>query len=165
MMIGPSDSGQVDPAYRGAKAGMLEKLGGLGFLGKEERAVLASYLDYRRLAEGEVLWEEKQPSRYLALLLAGRLEIKKDTEFPGKQVVVGVYGPGAVVGELSFFDGTPRAVTVVALEQAELATLSRERFSSLEAQHPDVAAALSRGVLLALASRLKQAYERLAAIF
>ncbi len=164
-MNSSSDIGSVAPDDRGSNAGMLEKLNGLGFLGEKERAALASYLDYRRLAEDEVLWEEKQPARYLGLLLAGRLEIKKDTEFPGKQVVVGVYGPGAVVGELSFFDGAPRAVTVVALEQAELATLSRDRFSALEAQHPDVAAALGRGVLLSLASRLKQAYERLAAIF
>lgn len=164
-MTSSSDIGHADPADRDANAGMREKLTGLGFLSEAERAVLASCLDYRRLDEGEVLWEEKQPARYLALVLAGRVEIKKDTEFPGKQVVVGVYGPGAVAGELSFFDGTPRAETVVALERAELATLSRDRFSALEKEHPGVAAALSRGVLLALASRLKQAYERLAAIF
>lgn len=131
----------------------------------EELAALLPYLKESKIAVGETLWHEGQPGRYLALILSGHLEAKKDTEFPGKQVVVAVFGPGAVVGELSFLDQSPRAVSVVALEDARLAVIGRDEFGQLLADCPEVGMKVYRTILLALASRLKKSYERLAAIF
>lgn len=131
----------------------------------EELASLLPYLKERKIAVGETLWHEGQSGRYLALILSGHLEAKKDTEFPGKQVVVAVFGPGAVVGELSFLDQSPRAVSVVALEDARLAVIGCDEFGELVVECPEVGMKVYRTILLALASRLKKSYERLAAIF
>jgi CRP-like cAMP-binding protein len=144
---------------------MLERLKGLQMFSGEELEKLVPYVRGREVSAGETLWLEGQPGHYLALLLSGHLEAKKDTEFPGKQVVVAVFGPGAVVGELSFMDKSPRAVSIVALEDAHLAMIGREDFDRLLADHPALGMKVYRAILLALASRLKKSYERLAAIF
>jgi len=126
---------------------------------------LLPYLKGRDVSAGQTLWQEGQPGRYLALILSGHLEAKKDTEFPGKQVVVAVFGPGAVVGELSFLDQSPRAVSVVALEDAKLAVISCDDFGRLINDYPVLGMKVYRTIMLALATRLKKSYERLAAIF
>jgi len=144
---------------------MAASLEGLHIFSSEELKHLLPYLKGRQVAAGETLWQESQAGNYLALILSGHLEAKKDTEFPGKQVVVAVFGPGAVVGELSFLDQSPRAVSVVALEDVSLAVIGRDEFRQLFEDHPAAGMKLYRTILLALASRLKKSYERLAAIF
>ncbi len=126
---------------------------------------LAEYFSCRQVAAGEVLWREGDADEGEVFILSGRLEAKKQTEFAGKEVVVGVFSAGTLVGELSFLDGRPRAVTVVALEDAELLLLSRDNFERLLREHPDQGVALLKGMLLAVSTRLRKAYERLAAIF
>lgn len=142
-----------------------DRLRHLNFLSEEDAGHLSRYLIGRRIAAGQTLWQEGQTGNDLVLALSGHLEAKKDTEFPGKQVVVAVYGPGALVGELSFLNGGARAVSVVALEDTELVVLAREAFEDLLRDHPELGFRLYRVILQVLASRLKKSYERLAAIF
>ncbi len=134
-------------------------------LGGEAAARLLSFFEGRRIRAGEELWHEGEPGDRLGFLLAGRLQLKKDTEFKGKQVVVGVLAPGAVVGELSFLEGNPSPLTVAALEDCQLVLLPRQNFSRLEQSDPDLALSLLKSVLLAASRRLEKSYERLAAIF
>lgn len=134
-------------------------------LGGEAAVRLLSFFEGRRIGAGEELWHEGEPGDRLGFLLAGRLQLKKDTEFKGKQVVVGVLAPGAVVGELSFLDGSPSPLTVAALEDCQLVLLPRQDFFRLEQSHPDLALSLLKNVLLAASRRLEKSYERLAAIF
>ncbi|ABA87712.1 cyclic nucleotide-binding protein [Syntrophotalea carbinolica DSM 2380] len=158
-------TGRLSGAAEGLPSDAQKCLEDLHIFNAEELAALLPYLGERKIAAGETLWHEGQAGSYLSLILSGHLEAKKDTEFPGKQVVVAVFGPGAVVGELSFLDQSPRAVSVVAMEDARLAVIGRDEFGKLLADFPEVGMKLYRAILLALASRLKKSYERLAAIF
>lgn len=135
------------------------------FLPEEEMPVLADYFDCKRIKAGETLWQEGEPGDYEAFIVEGRIEVKKDTEFAGKQVVVGVYSPGTVVGELCLMDGKPRAVTAVALEDCGLLTLTRQRLEALLEEHPKVGVKLLKGMLFAVSIRLRKSFERLASIF
>jgi CRP/FNR family cyclic AMP-dependent transcriptional regulator len=136
-----------------------------GDLGEDAAARLLSFFKGSRLGAGEELWHEGEPGGRLGFLLAGRLQLKKDTEFKGKQVVVGVLAPGAVVGELSFLEGNPSPLTVAALEDCQLVLLPRQDFARLEKNHPDLALSLLKSVLQAASRRLEKSYQRLAAIF
>jgi CRP-like cAMP-binding protein len=149
----------------GMTADLRTCLEGLHIFSENEVTCLLPYLKGCDVGAGQTLWQEGQSGHYLALILSGYLEAKKDTEFPGKQVVVAVFGPGAVIGELSFMDQSPRAVSIVALEDARLAVIGKEAFEKLLAEHPAVGMKVYRTILLALASRLKKSYERLASIF
>lgn len=144
---------------------MKRELASFSFLEPEDLPVLAPYFECRQVAAGEILWEEGGACDYLVFIIDGRLEIKKETEFKGKQVIVGVYGRGNVAGELCLLDGSPRAVTVAALEDASLLLITRDRFEALLQEHPILGVKLLKGMLLAVSVRLRKSFDRLAAIF
>lgn len=126
---------------------------------------LGHYFSCQQVGAGEVLWQEGDTGDFIVFIIHGRLEAKKQTEFAGKEVVVGVFSPGAIVGELGFADQYPRGVTMVALEDSELLLLSRENFERLLVEHPKQGVAMLKGMLLAVSTRLRNANNRLAAIF
>lgn len=134
-------------------------------LDAEQVALLQPYFSLRKVAAGEELWHEGEPGEYLAFVLSGCMQLKKDTEFGGKQVVVGVFSAGAVIGELSFSRNDVRVVTAAALEECQLAVLTRPRFDALMKDHPALGALLLEIVLQAACKRLEKSYERLASIF
>jgi len=135
------------------------------FLAEDDLVDVAAYFNCRQLKTGEVLWREGDAGDEEAFIVGGRVEVKKETEFAGKQVVIGVYSVGTIVGELSILDGRPRAVTAVALQDTDLLLLSRESFDRLLAEHPERGVKLLKGMLLAVSTRLRKAFDRLASIF
>jgi CRP-like cAMP-binding protein len=126
---------------------------------------LKTYFSVRTIAAREELWHEGEPGEYLAFVLSGCMQLKKDTEFGGKPVVVGVFSAGAVIGELSFSRNDVRIVTAAALEECQVAVLTRTRFAALVKDHPALGVKLLETVLQATCKRLEKSYERLAAIF
>lgn len=135
------------------------------YLNKEETAVVTEYLQCQFISAGEVLWNEGDHSDMAAFVVDGRVEIKKQTEFVGKHVIVGIYGPGSIVGELCLVGGDPRAVTATALVDTSLLMLSHDRFEQLLEEQPDLGAKLLKGMFLALSTRLRKSFERLASVF
>jgi len=135
------------------------------YLANEDLNVLARYFTTRHLSTGQVLWEEGDPCLYVAFVVQGHMEIKKDTEFEGKQVVVGIYGRGAIVGELCILDGSPRAITAVAMDEVDILILSNDKFSLLLKEESDLGIKLLKGMLFAVSTRLKKSMSRLASIF
>jgi len=135
------------------------------YLDREETAVVTEYLQCGFAGAGEVLWNEGDPSGMAAFVVDGRVEIKKQTEFAGKHVIVGIYGQGSIVGELCLLSGETRAVTATALIDTSLLMLSRQRFEQLADEHPDLAVKLLQGMFLALSNRLRKSFERLASVF
>ena len=126
---------------------------------------LAEYFECRCLAAGEELWREGERSHYVAFIVTGRIETQKETAFRGKQVVVGVYGQESLVGIVSILTDEPRPVTAKALEACQLLLLSRAAFDRINREEPQLGNRLLKGMLFCLSTRLKQSYERLAAIF
>ncbi len=139
--------------------------GCFNYLVHEDLDVIARYFTTRHLSTDEVLWEEGDPCLFVAFVVRGHMEIKKDTEFEGKQVVVGIYGRGAIVGVLCVLDGSPRAITADAMDDVDLLILSSEKFSLLLEEETDLGIKLLKGMLFAVSTRLKKSMSRLASIF
>jgi len=135
------------------------------FLCEENLAELSGYFQSKTVKTGEILWEEGDPCDYVAIISSGRVEIKKKTEFEGKYVVVGIYNRGAVVGVLCFLNGSPRAVTAVALEEVSLMVITPDNFEKLITAKPDLGIRLLKGMLLSVSIRLRKSFERLAKFF
>jgi len=144
---------------------MKEELNAFNFLRAEDLKELSGFFKCKSVAAGEILWNEGDFCDYVAFIVSGRVEVKKETEFKGKQVVVGIYSRGAVVGELCILDGSPRAVTAVALEDVSLVLITREDFDKLINKHPELGAQLMKGMLLSVSKRLKSSFARLATFF
>ncbi len=130
-----------------------------------QAVLLAEHLNFSSLATGQILWKEEEDSHYLAFVLSGRIQMKKNTEFGSSAVVVGILTTGSVLGEIAFSRKGCRALSASALEPCELAVLTRPRLDTLMAEHPDLGAKVLESLLQATCGRLEQAYQRLAAIF
>jgi len=135
------------------------------FLTPADEPVLSKLLECRSVRAGEVLWREGDECGFLAFIVSGRLEIRKQTEFPDKDVIVGIYAKGSIVGELCILGGQSRPVTVAAMEDADLLVLTRDSFASLRREHPELAVRVLEGMLLTVSTRLSKSFERLASIF
>lgn len=144
---------------------MKEELNAFGFLSDKNVDELCKFFERRTAAEGEIIWEEGDPCDYIAIIVSGRVEIKKQTEFEGRHVVVGVISSGSIVGALCILDEHPRAVTAEALEDVSLLTITHEKLEQLISTNPDLGVKLLKGILMSVSFRLRRCFERLTKFF
>jgi len=135
------------------------------FLDVKDLKELCGYFRCRTLRTGETLWKEGDPCDYMAFVVSGRVEVKKQTEFEGKHVVVGLFSKGSIIGSLCILDNAPRAVTASALEDGTIVSIGRDNFEKLMNAHPELGARLMKGMLLSTSIRLRKSFERLASFF
>lgn len=135
------------------------------FLTEDDIAQLQEFFKCGNFVPGEDLWREGDVSSFIAFITRGRVETKKETEFKGKQVVVGVHGAESLIGIESLFSVEKRSITATALEESSVLVLERASFDTLNEQFPELGNRLMKGMLFFLSMRLTQSYERLAAIF
>ena len=80
-------------------------------------------------------------------------------------MIVGVYTPGSVVGELCLLTDNPRSVTAEVIEPADLVILHSQKFEEMILQFPLVGLSLLKHIFIATSKRLTKSYERIASIF
>ncbi|MEF3168876.1 MAG: cyclic nucleotide-binding domain-containing protein [Deltaproteobacteria bacterium] len=130
--------------------------------------LLAGFLIYKKLNPGEALFKEGESGDFAAFILDGVVQVKKETEFPGKYFVLAILSRGEAVGEFPLTNGrTPiyRSASVEALKKTELAILGKKEFDSLCIGHPQIAVRLLRRLLEYACLRLQGANQRMAAVF
>jgi CRP/FNR family transcriptional regulator len=135
------------------------------FLSEDELERISPYFRCRTLAARSDLWRSGDTEAFIAFIVSGKVELKVDTEFPGKQVVVGVFSRGAVIGTSSVLNHQSRTTTARALEEAGIILLGKDNFEALVNDFPQTGIRLLKGVLLSESHRLTRAYARLASIF
>ena len=92
------------------------------FLRDEDLDRLSPFFESKKVPAGEPLWKEEDPFDYIAFIASGKVEIRKETEFGGMNVIMGKYSKGA----LCILDESLRKVTAVALEDVSLAIITQE---------------------------------------
>jgi CRP/FNR family cyclic AMP-dependent transcriptional regulator len=144
---------------------MKRELGFFSFLSEGDLEEVSPYFNCRMVKSGQSVWESGDPCDYVAFIVTGRVQIKVDTEFPGKQVVVGVFSRGAAIGVSCAVSRTKRTSTAQAMEDTGLILITNENFDMLIDRHPRLGVKLLEGMLLSETTRLHKAYARLASIF
>ena len=119
-----------------------------------DRAVARSYPK-----QAIILNEGDDESDSLYLILAGRVKIYLADEH-GKELILSIKGPGQYFGEM-VLDDQPRSASVMTLEPAQFAILSRADFRGFLLAHPAVALQLIQN-LIQLARGLNQSVRNLA---
>ena len=92
----------------------------LDALSELDRTAMLAGVRRRPFAKGAVLLREGDDGDDFAIMLSGRVKLIARGA-SGRAVLVGLRGPGALLGELGAIDGRPRAADVVALEPGEAA--------------------------------------------
>jgi CRP/FNR family transcriptional regulator, cyclic AMP receptor protein len=106
----------------------------------------------RAYPRGAALFHERQGSDRVILILSGRVKLSSLSD-DGKEALLGIRGPGDLIGEMSALDGEPRSATATALEPVDALAVPPERFEQFLRQNPDVSLLIIR----LLSQRLRDA--------
>lgn len=132
-------------------AAVLEKTALLSSLSREELQRLASRTVRKLFSAGELLFSEGEPCSGLHIIARGKVRIFK-TSVNGREQVLAVNVPGESLAELPVFDGGPYPASAMAVEDTEIAFISRRDFHAYCLEHPEV----SLKVLSVVGARLRR---------
>jgi CRP/FNR family cyclic AMP-dependent transcriptional regulator len=112
------------------------------------------------LAAGQALIRTGERDRALYLVASGLLEVSGSAS--RSEALGRLYreSPGAVVGEISFFDGLPRSASVWAVQPAELLRVDPEGLRAFQAAHPAQAQDFLFALGRVLAFRVRRGEDR-----
>lgn len=103
-----------------------------------ELKLLATRTVRKLFRAGELLFSEGGVCNGLHIVLHGKVRIFK-TSASGREQVLTVSVAGECVAELPVFDGGPFPASAIAIEDAEIAFISRRDFHDFCVEHPEVA--------------------------
>lgn len=112
---------------------------------------LRALADVRVYPKRSYLIHDGDPVTVVLVIESGMVKVSK-TALSGRSVVLAVYGPGAIVGELAAIDGAARSATVETLEETTVLAIAATDFTTLATESVDLATALNR----LLASRVRE---------
>jgi CRP-like cAMP-binding protein len=126
-------------------------------LSEDDRRDLEA-IGYRQTAErGDLILARGNVADHVVILESGRVKVSVLTT-TGREAVLTFRGPGALLGEQSLVDESPRSATVTAVEPVAMLVVTASSFRRYLGSHPDVALVM----LATLSSRLRESDRRLA---
>jgi CRP-like cAMP-binding protein len=135
-------------------------------LSDEDVELVLPYVEMKQCAKGSILFNEGDSGDYIGIIVSGKMDVKKQTEFKGGQLILAALKKGSFVGEMSLVnENEPRSATVEAAEDSELIILRRESLDALSEKHPAIAVKILKGLNKVLAVRLRKTVERLTSVF
>lgn len=109
----------------------------LSGLTQEELRTLAARTVRKLYSAGELLFSEGEPCSGLQIIARGKVRIFK-TSINGREQVLAVNVPGESIAELPVFDGGAYPASAIAIEDTEIAFISRRDFHLFCIEHPEV---------------------------
>jgi CRP-like cAMP-binding protein len=117
---------------------VLQKTALFSSLSEPEMQLLAARTSRKLFAAGELLFSEGEGCKGLHIISRGQVRIFK-TSASGREQVLAVNVAGESVAELPVFDDGPYPASGVAVEETEIAFISRKDFRDYCLAHPEVA--------------------------
>jgi len=120
-------------------------------LTREELKILDDSVSWKGYRKGERLFDEGEPADHMFIIASGQVKVVK--EFPsGKNVIMGMFGKGGTVAEITAIDKLPYPASAVALEDTTAGSIKAELFVKFLKQHPDTLI----GMIIGLGSKLRE---------
>jgi CRP-like cAMP-binding protein len=128
------------------------------FMGQDDWAVLAAYLQPEDLRRGHILTARGALDRTLYFLESGQLRVHYGSDSTG--FVVAMVGPGSVLGEGAFFSELERNATVQAVMPCRVWSLTPEKFTRLRRSNTNVALSLAMALGATVSMRMLDVTKR-----
>ena|SRR5436190_1094884 len=109
----------------------------LSVLPKELSAALFAAARPHRLKADQTLFTAGDPGDGCYRVETGVLKVTVASA-AGRERILAILGPGALVGELAMIDAQPRSASVVAARDCEVSYISRVTFEKVAEAHPEV---------------------------
>ena len=120
-------------------------------LGELDLEALASVARQITAERGELIVSQGSAGESLYIVARGQIRVYLSDE-TGKEIILGLEGPGAIFGEIAVLDEQPRSASVAAMERTELLMIEGREFRQLLEAHTG----LSLGVIAALAGMIRK---------
>src|SRR5580692_2834897 len=91
----------------------------------------------RKLTPGEKLFEEGDPGGSMYVIQSGRVRLLR--RLGQTEVVIALFGPGEVFGEMAVLEGLPRTATAVAAEESVVVEVTKPLFEQMVRENGEVA--------------------------
>jgi CRP/FNR family transcriptional regulator, cyclic AMP receptor protein len=116
-------------------------------------ATIFSFAEVREVSSGLALVQAGEDDRALYLLIDGTLGVR----MPREESAFKTIDAPSVVGELAFFDGSPRSATLDALTDVQVVRIDMDCFQRLSEAEPELASLMLMDLARILALRLRMA--------
>jgi CRP-like cAMP-binding protein len=104
-------------------------------LGQSQLADMTRRGQTRSYEAGQTVYARGAPGGSLLIVQSGRAEVSITTPF-GRKSIIGVAGPGAMIGEIACLDGGARSADVLALEPLEAVVVDRRAVLDILSRDP-----------------------------
>jgi CRP/FNR family transcriptional regulator, cyclic AMP receptor protein len=121
---------------------------------KEFEAIARS----RHYERGSVLFREQDDGSQVMALQRGQVKVSVSAA-SGREVIMRVFDPGELLGEISAVDGAPRSATVTALTDVDVFVMPHTEFVEFLKRHADAANALLHVVVARLRGATRRQLE------
>ncbi len=139
-----------------SKIWFLENFSMFQILSPEEMQELDSLTVMREVPEKQVIYLSDDEAKHLYILKEGKVKISRLSE-DGREVILGILGPGEVFGELSLIDQGKRDEIAIVTENALVCKISTDQFGKMMQQNK----ALNFQITKFIGLRLKKIQNRL----
>ncbi|MBE0427103.1 MAG: cyclic nucleotide-binding domain-containing protein [Nitrospirae bacterium] len=116
---------------------------------------LAGIVEQMSIKKGEYLFEEKDDTKGLWLILSGKIEISRVTADGWRQTLV-VLPAGHFFGELSILENRKHVATAVALEDTDLLLFPKEEFEKLMEEDCALALNIVKRIAIVMSKNLRR---------
>ncbi len=138
----------------------VDRIGILQVLNYDERVQLAPLFERKRFPAVTICFEEGATMNIIGIVASGRLEVKKQTEHSGKSMLIAVLDKGAHIGNFSALRRRGSFGTIVALEDTEILTVSRDKLEAFVEEYPRTGVKILKAIAAVDAVRLQKALDK-----
>jgi CRP/FNR family cyclic AMP-dependent transcriptional regulator len=124
-------------------------------LNDEELAKISKLIQKLKFKKGERIFDEKEDTKGLYLIKAGKVEIAKVTSDGWKQPLA-VFTTGHFFGELSILENRHHQAVAVASENTEVFLIGKEDFERLENDFSPIAFKILKKLALVMCKNLRR---------
>lgn len=165
-VAGPIKNPETPPALKrwthDAVADLLVSRTALTEIDRASALSIVTRMSAHTIPAGEAVFREGAlDSNYLVLILSGEAIVENNYGGQNDAMVLGLAGPGHIVGEMGVIDREPRSATVMAVTQLQVATLDAQALSDAIAADPRAGCAFLAALLRRTAQRLRAANKKL----
>lgn len=126
-------------------------------LTRQQIGVLGASAKRHHFETGEAVFRQGEKADRAYFLVFGRVDVLIDIAGTDRRKRVSVLAEGSVFGELGLIDGSPRSASVLASCASHCFSVDAVHFTRLQAEYPDLVAALLVNLSRLFASRLRLA--------
>jgi len=136
--------------------GLLKDIELFSSLADKELRQIRAQVVLRDFKKNQTILREEETSEFMYIIIKGKVKISRMGK-DGKEAILSMHGSGQFFGELSLIDGRTTPAAVLAVENSNVAIISREHFYALLYTQRKV----MENLLKILCSRLREAWQKI----